>query len=153
MVLSLITGSPESDREGPVRPGRAGAGRIAPRAGSPGLRPGVASRSCSPESPQPPGLRELRPGEGSAKAARLGLRLPLPRAAAPAAPRWDNAASDRSLLASPSPPSPPSPNARARESLLGGGRAVKSSALLPPRSVTRTSRRLLFLSLGQVGVC
>lgn len=29
---------------------------------------------------------------------------------------------------------------------------MKSFALLPPLSVTRASRRLLFLSLGQVGV-
>lgn len=129
------------------------------------MRAAPASGPASPAapaaagSPQPPGLRELRPSEGSAKTACLGLRLPLPRAAAPAAPRWDNAASD-SLAARVPFSSLSSLPQRARSRVSSqrreGGEILRSppSALRnanePPPSVPqpRPSRRLLTGSAG-----
>lgn len=138
IALSLIAGSPRSDSSAPSARAPRGERRLTPR---------------SPALP-PPAPAALGSSATVAAASPRLASLPLPRAAAP---RWDEAASDALAARVPLhlpllPPPPPPTRALYRKSPLGGRRAVKSFALLPPLSVTRASRRLLFLSLGQVGV-
>ncbi|CAN0001420.1 unnamed protein product, partial [Bubo scandiacus] len=139
--VMLETGSPESDRSGPVRPGCAGGrerGAAPPARAAPGSRARRGPPSpAPPAAPPAPRLRSPRisasgapasggAGAGSAGAACFRLPLPLPRAAAPAAPRWDKAASDSLAARVPLhlPLLPPPTRTLDRKSPLGGGRAV-----------------------------